>query len=200
MRHTVKRALAPHSREKGLTLIEVLVTLGLISVVVLIITTILINSGKAHRRTMGQAEIQAASRQTLSLLTTEIRQAGADPRNPPIGLQGVVTADATTLRVRADLNADGAIQTTEPSEDVTYAYDAGTQTLTRDPGSGAATLLTDVTNFQITYFNATDQPLTTLPLSATDRSLVHSVGLTLTAQGRDTPPFTLSTRITLRNQ
>jgi type IV pilus assembly protein PilW len=196
----VNRTLATDSRDRGLTLIEVLVTLALLSVVVLVITTILITSGKTHRRTMGQAEIQAASRQTLALLTTEVRQAGADPRNPPTGLQGVVSADSVTLRVRADLNGDGAIQTTEPSEDVTYAYDPGTQTLTRDPGSGAATLLTDVTNFAITYFDVADQPLTTFPLSATDRSLVHSVGLTMTTQGRDTQPFTLATRITLRNQ
>jgi type IV pilus assembly protein PilW len=196
----VKRPLAPDSRDRGLTLIEVVVTLGLLSVVVLIITTILITSGKTHRRTMGQAEVQAASRQTLALLTTEIRQAGADPRNPPMGLQGVVTADSVTLRVRADLNGDGAIQTTEPSEDVTYAYDAGSGTLSRDPGSGAASLLTDVTSFRISYFNAADQPLTTFPLSATDCSLVHSVGVSMTCQGRDTQPFTLATRITLRNQ
>jgi type IV pilus assembly protein PilW len=184
----------------GFTLVEILVTLMILGTVVSILSTVLISSDRTHRRTARRAEVQAATRQALSLVTTELRQAGADPRIPPLGLVGVVSADSSAVRVRADLNADGAIQTTEPSEDVTFTYDPGTQRLLRDPGSGASAALDHVTDMRFSYFDASNQPLASLPLSASDRALVRSIGVTVTCEDEDSEPFTLSTRVTLRNR
>jgi hypothetical protein len=102
--------------------------------------------------------------------------------------------------VRADLNSNGTIQTAEPSEDITYSYNSGTRSIMRNPGTGAAAVLPNVTAMQLRYFNAANQPLTLLPLSSTDRALVHSIGLTVTAADIDSLPVTLTTRVTLRNQ
>ena len=184
----------------GFTLLELLVTLTILAMVLLVLSSIFIATNRTHRKVNRNANLQASTRQTLSLMTTEIREAGADPAVPPIGLVGILTADSTTLRVRADLNADGAITTTEPSEDVTYSYVAGSKTVQRNPGTGASDLLKNVTAIRFTYFDGTNTPLTTLPLSAADRLAVHSIGVTITCLDRDSQTLTLDNRIFLRNQ
>jgi type II secretory pathway component PulJ len=176
-----------------------MVALVIMAAVAGFLSAILVSSNRIHRRTTTQAELQSSSRQAVSLLTAELRQAGADPSDPPVGIVAIVSADSHSVRVRADLNADGAISTAEPSEDVTYTYDANAQRLTRDPGSGAAPLLEHVMNMRFTYFDATGQPLTALPLNAADRALVRSIGLSLTCEEGDSQPFTHTTQVTLRN-
>ncbi len=166
---------------------------------ILIATSILLSSSRVESRTVKRASVQAGARQTISLMTTEMRQAGADPSIPPVGIVAIVGADSQTLHVRADLNGDGVIQTAEPSEDVTYAYDSTARVITRNPGSGASPLLTHVTAMGFTYFDSANQPLAALPLSAADAALVHAIALTITCEDRDSQPITLTTRVTLRN-
>ena len=185
--------------EAGFTLVELMVTLGILAVVTLTLTTILLSSNRLQSRTVTRAEVQASTRQALSIMTTELRQAGADPSNPPAGIVGIAHADSGNVHIRADLSGDGAIQTAEPSEDVTYNWNPATQTLSRDPGTGAATLLTNVSSLRFTYFDASNNPLTALPLSVSDAALVHVIGITMTTQGRDSHPLTLTTKVTLRN-
>lgn len=183
-----------------MTLVELLVTMTILALVILVVTGMLIRSSRLESRTVRRAELQAATRQALALFTTELRQAGADPRNPPAGVVGIVTADSTRIRVRADLNGDGTLQTTEPSEDVTYGYNDTTKVVTRDPGSGAAPILSNVTFMRLTYFNAAGQQLTPMPLSAANAALVTSIRLRVTSQRKDSQPLALDTRITLRNR
>lgn len=185
---------------RGMTLVELLVTTTVLGVVLLVVTGIMLSSSRLESRTVRRATMQAASRQALALMTTEIRQAGADPSTPPVGIVGIVAADSHRVRVRADLNGDGAIQTTEPSEDVTYAYDDTLGVITRDPGTGATPMMGNVTDMRLSYFDAANQPITALPLSATDAARVVAIGLTLTSEDRDAHPLTLTTRITLRNR
>lgn len=186
--------------DRGMTLIELMVTTLVLGAVLMVVTGILLSTGRLESRTVRRAGVQASSRQALMLMATEIRQAGADPSSPPIGVVGVVSADSHRVRVRADLNGDGAIQTAEPSEDVTYAYDAASGVLTRDPGTGPSAVLTDVTFLQMSYFDAAGQPITPLPLSTANAARVAAVGLVVTAEGRDTHPVSVTTRITLRNR
>jgi prepilin-type N-terminal cleavage/methylation domain-containing protein len=184
----------------GFTLVELMVAITIMAALTALLTAVLISSGHTQRRTMSRAEVQSASRQTIALMATELRQTGSDPRIPPVGVVGVVTADSQSVRIRADLDADGTIETTEPSEDITFSYDANGQTVLRNPGTGAQILQNHVTEFHFTYFDSSNQPLTSLPLSAADRALVHSIGLTLTCRTAESHPLTLTTRITLRNQ
>jgi len=186
-------------RPTGFTLVEMLVTIGVFALVIMVTSGILMTSRRIHSSTTHRADVQASSRQAMSLMTAEIRQAGADPSEPPAGITALVTADSATIHIRSDLNGDGAIQTTEPSEDVTYQYNAGTGTITRNPGSGAVIVLDHVTDMKLSYFDENGNPLTTLPLSASDAALVRSVGLTMTCAEGDAQPLTLTTRIGLRN-
>lgn len=186
--------------EAGMTLVEILVGLVILSIVTATLSTILFSSTRLGASTSRRADVQGACRQALSLMTTEVRQAGADPRIPPVGIVGIVYADSVTLHVRADNSGDGVIQTVEPSEDITYGFVDSTNTLNRDSGTGAVAVMTNVTAMTLTYFDATNTPLPALPLSAGDAALVQSVGVSITAQEGDARPFTVSTRISLRNR
>jgi prepilin-type N-terminal cleavage/methylation domain-containing protein len=185
-------------RERGFTLVEILVTVAILGAVMVILSTIMMSSNRTHRKTVRQAEIQTDLRQAIDLIAAELRQAGADSAS--VGILPVVYADSVQVHVRADLNSNGTIQTAEPSEDITYSYNTGSGSIMRNPGTGAVVMLPNVTAMQLRYFNAANQPLALLPLSAADRGLVHSIGLTITAADIDSLPVTLTTRITLRNQ
>lgn len=196
------RLHSPRSRNRaqaGLTLVELMVTVTVIGLVLAILTGVLSSNSRLQGRTVRRAAIQADSRQTLALMTNEIRQAGADPSMPPVGIVGIVSADSVSVHIRADLSGDGVIQTTEPSEDVTYAYNAGQKIITRNPGSGAVTLMSNVTAVRFSYFDDANLPVLPMPLSATDAARVHSIGLTITCENKDSTPLTLNTRIALRN-
>lgn len=185
---------------RGMTMVELLVTMTILGVVMLVVTGILLSSSRVESRTVRRAEVQASSRQALALMTTELRQAGADPGSPAAGITAVVSADSQLVRVRADLNGNGTIQTAEPSEDVTYRFVDTTGVVTRDPGSGPATILSNVRSLRFTYFDAAGQPITPLPLSTANAARVTAIGLTVTTENRDSQPMTLATRITLRNR
>jgi type IV pilus assembly protein PilW len=189
----------PRRPDTGMTLVELMVVTAILATVILTLTSILLSSSRVQSRTVRRAEVQADCRQAVSLISTELRQAGADPKNPPMGLVAIVAGDSVTIHTRADLNGDGAIETAEPSEDVTYHYDAANQVITRDPGTGAVVMLSNVTAMTLSYFDTSNLAVTPLPLSATDAARVHSIGLTITSLDRDSQPLTLTTRVTLRN-
>ena len=199
MRAPVRALRNLHRSESGFTLIELMIVTTILVVVLLVMTSILLSTSRAQSRTVRRAGVQGDSRQTLSLMTNELRQAGVDPSTPPVGVVGVSSAGATSIRVRADLNGNGVIETAEPSEDVTYSYDAAGKTITRNPGSGAAIVLGNVTAMSLSYFDSANLALTPLPLSAANAAKVHSIGLTITCQNQDSQPLTLATRVTLRN-
>lgn len=196
----MKRSASRLESDRGMTMIELLVTTTILGVVLLIVTGIMLSSSRVESRTVRRAEVQASSRQALALMTTELRQAGADPGTPAAGIVAVVSADSHLVRVRADLNGDGTIQTAEPSEDVTYHFVDTTGVVTRDPGTGPATILTNVRALQFTYFDAASQPITPVPLNAANAARVAAIGLTVTTENRDSAPMTLATRISLRNR
>jgi prepilin-type N-terminal cleavage/methylation domain-containing protein len=195
-----KPAAPPVRSSSGMTLVELLVTTTILGIVLMTVSAIMLSSSRVQSRTVRRAEIQSAGRQALSLMATELRQAGADPSQLPAGVIGIVAAQANMVHLRADLNGDGVIQTAEPSEDVTYRYDSTAHVVTRDAGPGPAAILMHVTRMQLSYYDGANQALATLPLSATDAARVKTVGLTITSENRDSQPIALTTRITLRNR
>jgi len=199
MRLTVRSQRAGRRPASGFTLVELMIVVSVLALVALAVTSFMLTSGRAESRTVRRARIQGDSRQVMYLMTTEIRQAGADPGNPPIGLVGLVTGEDRKIHVRADLNGNGVIETAEPSEDITYAWSSTARVITRDPGSGPAVVDSNVTAFALTYFDNSGLPVLPTPLSAVDAARVCSIGLSLTALDNDSQPITLTARIALRN-
>lgn len=185
--------------DSGLSLLELMVVLAILGIVMLTLMGIAVSTSRLHWRTSSLAGAQMSARQGMSLMETEIRQAGADPGNPQIGVVGVVTAQASLLRVRADLNGDGVISTTEPSEDVIYSYDAVNKNIVRNPGTGAQIVVPNVSTLSFTYYDATSTVLGPLPLSATNAAAVRAIGVSFKALERDSMTITLTARVALRN-
>ena len=183
----------------GMTLLELMVVVMILGVVMLTLMGIALSTTRLHGKTSRLAGVQMSARQGMALMETEIRQAGADPGNPPLGVIGIASAQANLLRVRANLDGNAVLTTTEPSEDVIYSYNAGTRSILRNPGTGAQVLVPNVESMVFSYFDGTNALITPLPLSATDAARVRSVGLTITAMDADSMAITLSTRIALRN-
>jgi type IV pilus assembly protein PilW len=200
MRAEAMTRVREHGANSGMTLIEVLVAIAILAVVATTLMTILFSSTHQGSRTSRRADVQGGCRQALSLMSTEVRQAGADPSIPPVGIVGVVSADSVSVHVRSDLNGDGVIQTAEPSEDVTYQYDVASGTLRRNPGAGPVVIVANVTSMALTYFDNTHTQILPQPLSATDAARVTSIGVTMTASEGDSRPITLTTTINLRNR
>jgi prepilin-type N-terminal cleavage/methylation domain-containing protein len=190
--------------ERGMTLIEILIATAILAIVMLVLSNILISSNRVHSQTVKSVEAQTDVRQAVETMTSELRQAGADPKNPPMGLTAIVYADSVKVRVRMDYNADGVITNGDtsagPSEDVTYSYSDTTKAISRDPGTGASVLLPNVTSMRFSYYDASNNPLTAMPLGSADAALVHSIGLSVTAVVHDSLRLTSNTRITLRNR
>jgi len=182
---------------QGLTLVEMMMAMLIFGIVMAVVTNVFFTTNGLYGRTSQRAEQQMSARAALTLMTQELRRAGADPE--ATGLVGLVRANTDTIRVRAEINDIPGIQTNEPSEDVMYYYDGFTGVIMRDSGAGPQPVVTNVTNFQIQYFDANNQVLGPLPLSAALADAVRSIGLTITTQTNQGGDMTVTTRIGLRN-
>jgi len=204
MNATMKPTLQTNRHDAGLTLLELMVVLAILGIVMLTLMGIAVSTSRLHWRTSSLAGTQMSARQGMSLMETEIRQAGADTRSfatgGPIGVVGIVTAASTSLRVRSDANGDGLVTTTEPSEDVTYSYDAVNKNILRNPGTGAQVMVPDVSNLTFTYYDASNTVLGPLPLSAANASLVKAINVSFKTMEKDSMSITLSSRITVRSR
>lgn len=186
------------SDSRGFTMAELMVTTVILSLVLVVINGVFFSTNEMYVKTNRRAAIQMDARLGSSILLKELRHAGCDPTGTALN-SGLGLADATAIRVLADMDADGNITTVEPSEDVTYTYNAGQQTVFRNPGAGPQPIATNVTAFNITYFDNNNNALGPLPLTAQQMSQVQSIGLTMTTADRDVGDVTVSTTIAMRN-
>jgi hypothetical protein len=174
-----------------------LMTLLIFGVVLAVIGNVFFSSQRLYGTTQQRAEQQMSARAGLTVMVEEIRRAGADPE--AVGLVGLVRCTQDTVRVRAELNDVAGIQTTEPSEDVTYYYDPGLQIVYRDNGTGPQPMITNVTNFQLEYYDENNQLLAPLPLTTDLADAVRSIGLTITTETNQGGEVAVATRVGLRN-
>lgn len=181
----------------GFTLVEMMMTLLIFGVVLGVVSNVFFTTQGMYGRTSTRAAQQMSARAGLTVMVEEIRRAGADPERT--GITALATAAADTIRVRAELNDTPGIQTAEPSEDVTYFWDPTTQIVFRDNGTGPQAMITNVTNFQIEYFDIDNQLLLPLPLTTQLSAQVRSIGLAITTTTNQGGDMAVTTRIGLRN-
>ena len=128
---------------RGMTLVEMMISLTLFAVIMGVVFTFLNNSRQTYIRTSERVDHQQSIRAVITLLTREIRSTGCDPSTN--GFDPFALADDTSLQCRADLDGNGDILGNNPDEDVTYSYNALTDELSRDGGAGAVVILRDIT-------------------------------------------------------
>ena len=71
-------------RQKGLTLVELMIAITLGLIVLLAIGSIYINSRQTYRVQEDNARLQEAGKYALEVLGRSIRQAGSNARGPPL--------------------------------------------------------------------------------------------------------------------
>ena len=192
-------AAVAEGRRAGMTLVELMVTLLIFGVISAVIFGFLTESRRSYAATRQKAQYQAGMRAVMSLMTREIRSAGADP-TAGAAFERFATATATQLRCRMDLNGDGDVADTSPDEDVTYTYDAAAGTLTRTAGGVDAVVLRGLNRVTFNYFDEDGDLLTAVPLGPVDRSLVRTVSLGLGGETDKHEPVEYDTRIMVRNE
>jgi len=176
---------------------ELLVTTIVLAIVLTAINAIFFSSNDMYARSNNRANAQMNSRLGVSVMSQEIRHAGCDPTG--MGVTPILRAAQDTLRLNADLDGDGAIETVEPSEDVTYFYDAVQQAIFRDPGTGPQLIVPNVSALTLIYLDRANQPLGPLPLTPALANRVNSVLLQMVTEAEGAGDVTLTTEITLRN-
>jgi len=193
----MKRLDSTWNNSKGLTLVEVMMTLLIFGVVLGVVSNVFFTTQGLYGRTSQRADQQMSARAGLTVMIEEIRRAGADPEM--VGIVGLVRATQDSIHVRAELNDVDGIQLDEPSEDVLYYYDPAQGAVMRDNGTGAQIMVPNVTNFQIQYFDDANQVLGPLPLTPALAAAVQSVGINMTTDTRGGGEMILTTRVGMRN-
>lgn len=181
--------------EKGFTLVEFLVSILLTAILMGGVYSVYRVQTRTVKAQESRLEAQDYARTVLDIMVREIRNAMHDPTgitsgancagsgNPP-GVPGIVIATAQTLQFTLDADGDGDCD--GPDEDITYAYVAGTQDITRTVDGGAPQNLTNgnATGMQFTYF-AQDSATAMSPIVAANIQRVQ-VALTIQSQSLDT--------------
>jgi len=192
------KAIADILRDRrGLTLVELMIAIAVFTVILGVVMGFVISSRNSYTETRERARTQQSMRAVMALMTSEVRSAGCDPRSNGFDTFGL--ADATQIQTRADLNGDSDVADQGPDETVTYTYNAATDELSRDNGTGAQVILRGVTGVNFTYYDENGAQLAAVPLSALDRARVRSVEVLLQGETKKGEPVDYTTRIALRN-
>ncbi len=134
-------------RQAGFTLVEMLVSLAVLSLAIGGIAPLLLDSSRLNRSQQMAMAVQADARNCLELATSAIRTAGWDPLKTgfsALTLNASDPASADHIEIFADLNEDG--DTSDDGEDVLIQLN-GTQLEWRKSTGGTLVVLADgVTN------------------------------------------------------
>jgi len=183
---------------RGFTLVEMMIALALAGVAATVVFSIFVSTQSMYYDTRNQMEAQADSRVVLGMMSQEIRSAGSDVTS--IGVERLVTCAGDTVRVQSDLDSDGVIEgAAEPSEDVTWFYNASAQTLVRSTAAGQMDVMGDISFFGLNFLDAQGLDLGPLPLDPATRRQVRAVEVFMTVDVDDGVQRNWNTTIALRN-
>jgi prepilin-type N-terminal cleavage/methylation domain-containing protein len=200
---------------RGFTLMELLVALGIAAVVGAGVASFVRAQSLAFRVQMAQTDMNDETRAVVELMAREIRLAGYNPHCilAPAPVTAIVSAEPQTLRIQLDLNENGVLDAgAADSEDVTYQWNAATQTVQRIVGGAATDLATDVpaAGFALRYYQSSGVEIVGSgaggALTAAERAAVFRVSIMLQptklADVRSTVDVTanLWTNVLLRNR
>ncbi len=173
---------------RGFTLIEVLITIAMISILIPAVYSVYTVMIRSLTTQSVVADLQQSVRFSLGFMVQDIRMAGLDPfGSAGIGTAtaGIEEATATKIRFIADQNMDGVINNTN-QERVTYLLDAPNNQLDQILYEGTAsqdtqTLIENVTALTFSYLDEDGNPIAT-PVGAANLPNIKEVDISLTAQ------------------
>jgi len=193
----MKRWRLPKLDRRGITLVELMVTISIFGVIMAVVFTFMSQANRSYQDSRERAQYQQAMRATISLMAREIRSAGCDPNG--VGFEKINTADDDQIRCQMDLDGDSFTTSNSPDENVAYAFNAATGEFSRDGGAGAQVILRGLNAATFTYYDADGNVLGALPLNATDRAEVAFVDIDLQGETASGEPVAYQTRVRIRN-
>lgn len=211
------------STNAGFSLIELLIGMTVTLLLLGVISSIVFRSTSVRARESRKADALVSAQAALNVLTREIANSGfgiAIDTTTNTPSNGIVIADSNANRIRIRSNFDNVggysppsnstvINTNGPGEDITYFFDAATQSIVRyDPnaegGPETSVVVNRISNVTFQYFNYTSSSSTvtetSTPTSATGRvRLTVVVQLDPVAGQPDNQVVTFTSDVTLRN-
>ncbi|MCX5827822.1 MAG: prepilin-type N-terminal cleavage/methylation domain-containing protein [Deltaproteobacteria bacterium] len=137
--------------EKGFTLVEILVAMGLGTLMLMVIYLAVDSAQRSSTGIESKVVAQQDARGALDLMAMEIRMASYNPNLTPniwmnpatcVGAsasqtyRGIAAATANSIAIEMDLNENSVIG--DPNEIISYNYDAVNSYITRETNCGGA--------------------------------------------------------------
>jgi Tfp pilus assembly protein PilW len=166
------------NRKAGLTLVEVMVATGLLGTLMAAVLSSFVFMLRGEQSLANYTTMNSEARELLELMSRDAKSAVA-----------VTNFTANSLTLTVPLNKAGG------TTDVTYEFDAGTNSFIREANGGTQTLVRDVSAFSFRYLNSQNSVTTSLvELKQVQLSLriVRTVSLATTSQ------YVISAQYTLR--
>lgn len=159
---------------QGFTLLEMMVAMGVFSLLMVLVMMILRGGEEQTRLADIKMALQESARESLYRMGQEIRE--SSPSRVSIGNSGA----SVTFQIPAAVSNSGTITWSNP---LTYQVGgSGTQLIRTDTGTGAATILAN--DIQSVNFTMTGNPANTVSYTvAARRTLVNGRVLTVTSAG-----------------
>jgi prepilin-type N-terminal cleavage/methylation domain-containing protein len=198
----------------GFTLIELLVSLLIVSVSMTALITFFSAQTTALRIENARRAAQMTARGAMNFIVRQLENVGRNP-NPIFtsAAPAIQSAEANSLHYLTNLSTDWTnIDTADAWEDVTFEYDAATQTVVIDDGVNVYALTDDSATqkayvptggLQFTYYDD-DGNVVAPGGGAADRASIRRIKVSLTVNGvvpygYNEPVVTLSQDVYLRN-
>lgn len=159
------------SHEKGFSLAELMIAMGIVLVLMGITTVIFSKALGIRTRESSRTDALTSAQAALNVMSREITNSGyglADNYDS-IHNNGIVLADSNDKRLRIRANVVNTNTTTsDVSEDVTYFFDSGAQSIVRyDPAQNPSTtyLVNRISEVNFVYFDYANDGTRTQSLS-----------------------------------
>jgi len=174
-------------RENGFTLLELLVVMALSGIVMASLYATFLSQQRSYQMTEQVVAVQQNLRGAMYYMEREIRIAGYDPRRTNNFTITAISGQSITFTMDF-VTENGTFDT---GETITYAYNGGDNTITRNAGAGAQVIAENVTGLTFTGLTATGGTTT---VGADVRSVDVTINGSLGGHTR-----TYTTRVRCRN-
>lgn len=213
-----------YKSEGGFSLVELMIGITLTLVLLSVLSTVIHRSTGVNSREGRKADALVSAQAALNVMSREIGNAGfglfTDPTTQTPS-NGIIIEDSNSRQIHLRSNFDNVgdytvpagstvLDTNQPGEDVTYFFDAATNSIVRyDPNvpdgvDSTSVIVNRISNVTFSYFNYTSSSSTVtetdIPTSATGRvRIIVEVRLDpVIGQARD-ETVTFTSDVTLRN-
>jgi type II secretory pathway pseudopilin PulG len=197
----------PKKKESGFTLVEILIGVGVSSVLLGALVSTFVIQNKAYKQQGRVIEMQENARAGIEMMTRELILAGyiAPASVPTTDVSGesftdnaadyIEEADAEKIAFVADVDNDGMTETVRyiwsgvPGDPLRREVWEWNETNGTWGGSGGAQPLAEnIQGLLLTYYDENDTELSSTPLNSTDRANLRKITIQLTGRARQPDP------------